>query len=158
VGRSYPSGTETEGYTREDLCLATNGVCLNRSVYIPKYRCTAGFWEPLAQNPFPNLASYGNVVGRACSSHGATERVSVAPATLLCRGNFCATSQNYAAITLSCAYTNWVDWGIFTTPATTTTICSGAQSCEYSFGEGGRACAAKQNGVCPAVQYADHPL
>lgn len=158
AGITYPPGTETEGYTLNDLCLATNGVCGNRGAYIAKFRCDVGLWQTVQVNPYPNLPNYGNVVGSQCSSNNATRDVSVAPGTQLCRGTLCATTQNYAKVQLKCTYTNWVDWGLFYAGATTTTICAEPNVCEYGFGDVGRACAAKQNGACPSVPYANHPV
>jgi len=157
-GTAYPSGTETEGYTINDLCLATSGICSKRDSYVPKFKCSFGLWEAKLENPYPNLPTYGNTVGTGCSSHGATKVVSVGPSTQICRGTLCAISQNYTTLSLSCAYTNWVDWGLFRAGATTTTICANPTPCEYGFGETGRACSAKQNGACEAAPYSSHPL
>lgn len=156
-GVGYPDGTETEGYTANDLCVATNGMCAQRTAYIPKFKCAQGIWTSLATNPYPSTPSYGSKVGAACPANDATLQVVVEPGSQLCRGLLCATAQNYALTSLRCAYTNWVDWGVFGSGATTTTVCAGATPCEYSFGQNGRACAAKQNGVCPATPYGNHP-
>lgn len=158
AGAYYPEGTETEGYSAGDLCVASGGICETRTAYLPKFKCVQGAWASALVNPYPNLPSYGNVVGSACSSNNASLQVVVAPNTQICRALLCAVSQNYAAITLNCQYTNWVDWGVFQNAATTTSICSGATPCEYSFGGGGRACAAKQNGVCPTPTNSNNPL
>ncbi len=156
-GASYPEGTKTEGYNVNDLCLATGGTCLNRGAYIPTFTCTQSAWHESQSNPYPNMPNYANFVGAACSANGATMQALVSPNTQLCRSLLCAVAQNYAPISLTCQYTNWVDWGIFYVGATTTTICVEPTSCEYGFGQGGRACAAKQDGKCPAPQTG-HPL
>lgn len=156
-GVGYPDGTETEGYTANDLCVATNGMCAQRTAYIPKFKCAQGIWTSMQTNPYPSVPSYGSKVGAACPANEATLQVVVEPGSQLCRGLLCATAQNYALTSLRCAYTNWVDWGVFGSGATTTTVCASATPCEYSFGQNGRACAAKQNGVCPATPYGNHP-
>lgn len=156
-GVGYPDGTETEGYTANDLCVATNGICAQRTAYIPKFKCVQGIWTSLATNPHPGVPSYGSKVGAACPANEATLQVVVEPGSQLCRGLLCATAQNYALTSLRCAYTNWVDWGVFGSGATTTTVCASATPCEYTFGQNGRACAARQNGVCPATPYGNHP-
>jgi hypothetical protein len=154
AGQAYAEGIETEGYTIGDLCLATNGVCQNRGAYIPKFRCTNGNWQEVQTNPYPTMASYAGLVGGKCGATGSTVRGAtvetvVSPGTLVCRGLLCATTQNFAPVTLTCEYEIWVDWGVFKAGATTTTVCASVTPCEYSFGTGGRACAPKQNGVCP---------
>lgn len=156
-GKTYPEGTTTEGLSVNDLCLATAGVCVNRTAYMPKFTCDAGKWREVAGTDSSGLPSYGNVVGTACSSNGATMMVSVAPNTQLCRNLLCALTQNYAKISLRCQYTNWVDWGLFRGGATTTSVCEPARPCEYWFGDQGKACAPKVNGTCP-VPSSNHPL
>lgn len=162
ANQSYADGTETEGYNVNDLCLATNKVCLTRAAYIPKYRCTAGMWKEIQTNPYPNLPNYATMVGSQCApvgslQRGRTTQAVVHPATLMCRDSLCATSQNFAPVTLTCEYEIWVDWGIFSAGATTTGVCAEPTPCEYHFGSGGKACAAKQNGTCP-VPKGGHPL
>ena len=162
AGASYPEGTVTEGYGSNDLCIATNGVCQNRTSYIPSFKCTSGAWREALSNPFPNLPNYASLVGTQCAptgtmTRGATKQAVVHPDTQLCRSLLCATAQNYAPVTLTCEYETWVDWGIFYAGATTTTICVEPTACEYGFGQGGRACAPKVNGTCPMPQT-NHPL
>ncbi len=157
-GAVFDEGTETEGYSINDLCLATINTCQNRGVYIAQYVCDSGSWRLKLTNPFPTLPNYGNVVGTPCGSNGARKEVVVVPNTQICRGLLCATAQNYSKISLMCSYTNWVDWGVFTAGATTTTICSNPTPCEYGFGSDGRACAPKQNGVCQAAPMQNWPI
>jgi hypothetical protein len=162
ANQTYAEGTETEGYNINDLCLATNKVCLNRASYIPKYRCTAGIWKEIQTNPFPGLPNYANMVGTQCAPIGSLQRgrttsAVVHPATLLCRDSLCATTQNFAQVSLTCEYEIWVDWGIFSAGATTTGACAEPTPCEYHYGQGGKACASKQNGACP-VPKGGHPL
>lgn len=162
ANQTYAEGTETEGYNINDLCLATNKVCLNRATYIPKYRCTAGIWKEIQTNPFPGMPNYANMVGTQCApvgslQRGRTTQAVVHPATLLCRDSLCATTQNFAPVVLTCEYEIWVDWGIFSAGATSTGACAEPAPCEYHYGSGGKACAAKQNGACP-VPKGGHPL
>lgn len=154
-GSYYAQGTQTEGLTVNDLCLSTGGVCMQRTSYVPTFICKFGRWES-AQEPPPNtnLRLYGNVVGSRCApagskAVGATTQVMVVPGTQLCRDFLCATSQNYATVTLTCEYEVWIDWGIFSMGTTTSSVCTDPTPCEYNFGDVGKACAAKQNGLCP---------
>lgn len=158
----YPEGTETQGYSAADLCLTTGGVCQGGSSYTPRFKCRAGQWVSALVNPYPNLQNYANVVGSQCAPMGSTARgrtmqVVVVPGTLLCRALLCATAQSYTPITLTCEYVSWVDWGLFTNAATTTSVCSPAAPCEYVFGGSGRACAPKQNGACPIPAAGNNP-
>jgi peptidoglycan hydrolase-like protein with peptidoglycan-binding domain len=153
----YQAGTESEGYNVNDLCLQTGGVCLQQSAYLPKFRCTDGVWEPVVTNPYPHLPTYANTVGSNCPSDGATKQVVVEPGTQLCRGLLCAIAKTYAPVSLRCQYVSWVDWGAFSAGATTTTVCAEPTPCEYVFGTNGRACAAKEYGVCKAAPYQGVP-
>jgi peptidoglycan hydrolase-like protein with peptidoglycan-binding domain len=153
----YPEGTETEGYNINDLCLQTGGLCAQRGAYVPKFKCTLGAWQPVLTNPYPNLPTYANTVGSYCQSDGAFRQVVVEPGTQLCRGLLCAVAKTYAPIQVRCQYVNWVDWGAFSAGATTTTVCAEPTPCEYVFGTDGRACAAKEYGVCKAAPYQNAP-
>lgn len=156
AGAWYPEGTVTEGRTLNDLCLFTNGKCEPFMAYVPKFKCALGAWISATPNPYPNLPTYGGLVGNRCSS-GSTNVV-VEPNTQLCRGLLCATAQTYDTVPLSCSYGTWVDWGLFKQGATTTSVCADPLPCEYHFGTVGRACGPKQLGQCPAVPYQNHPL